>query len=322
MLLILNFSLNLRFYRAICIGYCLSKIFNGTKFSKNLKFKEKFSINNIRKIIYNFFLNLIKNWFVKMYEKFTELINSNKKGMVAVKIVKKKFKSVFKFKRNFRLLKHLFLIYWEIIRISFSFANEIIFIKNIVNWSMTFIKFSRKKSILSLFIDKIVYSLYVNNIVNWPFKLMNFIKFLMKESVVFYTLIDTSAYFFYLIIIGIFGIIVGVLIGLYKPENEISPLIFLLLLIIINNECDNILLEYLPLETNKTQPFFKFSSKIVKQIESRPLKITLKKTEQILLPFSIVEDPLVIIDQKVLWHESPDYQFKLFKFYQHVNQNI
>jgi len=64
-----------------------------------------------------------------------------------------------------------------------------------------------------------------------------------------------------------------------------------------------------------------FTSRVF-AITISPLKITLKEPEQISLPFLIIEDPLVFIDTEVLWDESTNYQFELFKFYRYVNQKI
>lgn len=153
---------------------------------------------------------------------------------------------------------------------------------------------------------------------------MNFIRLLMKESL----FITRIVYFLYLILLGIFGIIIGFLLGIYKREDEINTFLLLLLLKIIynyNNRFDDVLLEYLhdlSLETNTTETFSKFSLKSIEQIDPRPLKITLKEPEQISLPFFIIENPLVFIDTQVLWDQSTNYQFELFKFYRYVNQKI
>ena len=114
----------------------------------------------------------------------------------------------------------------------------------------------------------------------------------------------------------------------YKREDEINAFLLLLLLKIIyncNNRFDDVLFEYLhdlSLETNTVEPFSKFSLKSIEQIGLRPLKITLKEPEQIPLPLLIIEDSLVFIDTEVLWDESTNYQFELFKFYRYVNQKI
>ena len=160
---------------------------------------------------------------------------------------------------------------------------------------------------------------FLHNIIKWIIQLMNFIRLLMKESL----FITRIVYFLYLILLGIFGIIIGFLLGIYKREDEINPFLLLLLLkIIYNNGFDDVLLEYLhdlSLETNTTETFSKFS---LKSIDPRPLKITLKEPEQIPLPFLIIEDPLVFIETEVLWEEPINYQFELFKFYQNVNEKV
>ena len=129
-----------------------------------------------------------------------------------------------------------------------------------------------------------------------------------------------------MILLGIVGIIIGFLLGIYKREDEINTFLLLLLLkIIYNNGFDHVLLEYLhdlSLETKTAETFSKFSLKSIEQIDPRPLKIIFKEPEQIPLPFFIIEDPLVFIETEVLWHESTNYQFELFKFYRYINQKI
>lgn len=287
------------FYLSISFGYFLSKIFvnfldeiNKTNLSKSIQFRKKFSFKNIIKIIIDFFRKLIKNWLIRIRDKLLFLIAAINKVIKALKICREKFKSILKFKQNFRLLKNLLPIFWETFLIFCSFMNEILFL---------------------------------NNIIHWVIQLMNFIRLLMKESI----FIIRIVYFLYLILLGIFGIIIGFLLGVYKREDEINAfLLFLLLLllkIIYSNGFYDVSLKYLhdlSLETNTAEPFSKFSLKNIEQIYPRPLKIILKQPEQISLPFLIIEDPLVFIDTDVLWDESTNYQFELFKFYRYVNQKI
>lgn len=148
----------------------------------------------------------------------------------AVKICSKKFKSILKFKHNFRLLKNLLPIFWETFLTFCSLVNEILFLKNIRKW-----------------------------VIQW----INLIRLLMNESV----FITRIVYFLYLILLGIFGIIIGFLLGVYKREDEINAFLLLLLLkIIYNSGFDDVLLEYfhdLSIETNTVEPFSKFSLKSV-----------------------------------------------------------
>lgn len=286
------------FYLNICLGYFLSKIFYNffdeitkTDLSKIIQFRKKFSLKTIIKIIIDFFWKLIKNWFIRIGHKFRLLIDAINKVIKALKICRKKFKSILKFKRNFRLLKNLLLIFWNIFLIFCSFVNEILFLNNIMNW-----------------------------VIQWT----NLIRLLMTKSV----FITRIVYFLYLILLGIFGIIIGFLLDVYKREDEINPFLLLLLLkIIYNNGFDDVLLEFLhdlSLETNTVEPFYKFSLKSIEQIDPRPLKITFKEPEQIPLPlpFSTIEDPLVFIDTEVLWDKSTNYKFELFRFYRNVNQKV
>ena len=280
------------FYLSICFGYFLCKIFfnffdeiNKTDLSKSITFRKKFSLKNI----IDFFWKLIKNWFIRIRDKFLFLIATINKVIKGLKIYRKKFKSILKFKHNFRLLKNLLFIFWETFLIFCSFMNEISFLHNIIKWII---------------------------------QLMNFIRFLMKESL-FTTRI---VYFLYWILLGVFGIIIGFLLGIYKRQDEINPFLLLLLLkIIYNNGFDDVLLEYLhdlSLEANIAEKFSKFSLKSIEQINPRPLKIIFKEPEQIPLPFFIIKDPLVFIDTEILWDKSTNYEFELFKFYRNVNQKV
>ena len=116
------------------------------------------------------------------------------------------------------------------------------------------------------------------------------------------------------------------LLGIHKRHQEIYVFTLLFLLeMLYSNGFEDVLLAYFPglfLEPKTAEPFSKFSLKSIEQIDPRPLKITLKEPEQISLPFLIIEDPLVFIDTEVLWDESTNYQFELFKFYRYVNHKI
>jgi hypothetical protein len=105
------------FYLSICFGYFLSKVIliknNETDLSKSIQFTKKFSLKNRIKIISDFFWELIQNlkhWFIRIGKKFRLLIDAGSKVLKALQIYRKKFKSILKFKRNFRLLKKLLLI--------------------------------------------------------------------------------------------------------------------------------------------------------------------------------------------------------------------
>lgn len=143
---------------------------------------------------------------------------------------------------------------------------------------------------------------------------MNFIRLLMNESV----FITRIVYFLYLVLLGIFGIIIGFLLVMYKREDEINTFLLLKIIYNYNNRFDDVLLEYLydlSLKTNTVEPFSKFLLKNIEQIDPRPLKIIFKEPEQIPLPFFIIKDPLIFIETEVLWEEPINYKFQLFQFY-------
>jgi hypothetical protein len=71
------------------------------------------------------------------------------------------------------------------------------------------------------------------------------------------------------------------------------------------------------LAPNIAEPFEKFSFEFLSQIESRPLKLILKETEQrTQIPFLMLDDSSVNIQIHFIWEESIDYKFELFEFYQ------
>ena len=161
--------------------------------------------------------------------------------------------------------------------------------------------------------------LFFNNIINWLIQWRNLIQFLMEESV----FITTIVYALYFILLGIFGIWVGFLLGIYRRKGEIDQiyLFFLLLLLHIfsQKEFDDTLLRDLSdsyRAANIAEPFEKFSFEPLPQIESRSFKLILKETEQIpQIPFPMSDDSFIDVDFMIETMEEPrNYQFQLFQF--------
>ena len=178
------------FYSCVCFGYFLSKIFynffdsiNKTSIYNSIKLRKKFNFKNIIKIIIDFFWKLIKNWFRRIGQKYLLLIDAIDELIRAVKIFLKKFKSLLKFKQNFRLLKILLSIFWETFLIFCSLVKEILFLNNLLDW-----------------------------VIEWG----NLIRLLMKEWV----FITKFVYGLYLILRYIWSI-VGFLLGMCRRENEV-----------------------------------------------------------------------------------------------------
>ncbi len=291
------------FYLSICFGYFLSKIFHNffdiidkTSLSKSIKFRKKFNFKNIIKIIIGFFLKLIKNWFIRIRQKFLLLIDAINGLIIAVKIFLKKFKSLLKFKYNFRLLKNLLPIFWETFLILCSFVNEILLLSNIIDW-----------------------------VSEWG----NLIRLFMQESV----FITRLVYGLFLILLGIFGVLLGFLLGVYwrlgvyRREDEIYVFLLLLLLkILYNNGFDDVLLEPLrirSLEPHNIEEFSKFSLQVFEPSNLRPSKLFFKElVEKPQIPFPLLGDPVISIDVDFLFEELTNYEFELFRFYLNVNQKV
>ena len=158
----------------------------------------------------------------------------------------------------------------------------------------------------SLAIESSFLSNIIDSVITWKQRIF----LLMSE----YVLITRVVYFLYMILLGLFGVLLGFLLGVrrrYKCEDEIYVFLLLFLFqILYNNRFDDVLLEILrrrSLELGNIEEFSKFSLKSIEQIEQRPSKITLKKPDQssqILLPFPIMEDPLIVIETEVFWKKS------------------
>ena len=276
------------FYLSICFGYFLSKIFynffdeiNKPDLSKSIQFRKKFNLENIKKFVISYILKFFENWIKRIGEKYLLVLAAIDEVIKALKIFRNKFKSIFKFKYNFRLLKKLLPIFWEAFQIVVSLINEVFFVHSIIKF-----------------------------LIKWK----QFILFLMSESV----LITRVIYILYIILLGLFGILLGFLLGVYRRKDDIYVFILLLLLkMLYNNGFD-----YDLLKPNKVHQFSKFSLKTIKQINPRPSRLILKEPDQIPLPFLIIEDPFVFIETEVLWDEPINYEFELFRFYRNVNQKV
>lgn len=151
----------------------------------------------------------------------------------------------------------------------------------------------------------------MNNRIEFVNKWKQFILLLMSE----YVLITKVVYVLYIILLGLFGILLSFLLDIYKQNDDIYLFILLLLLKMLYNN----VLDYVFLKSNKID---QFSLKTIEQINSRSSRLILKEPDQISLPFLIIEDPLVFIETEVLWEEPINYKFKLFKFYQNVNGKV
>ena len=285
-------------YLSVCLGYYISKLFHNfinetdkTSTSKNIKLRKKFNLKNL----FKFFKNLLINWAKRIREKYRLVRDAIYELSKTIKIFRKKFRSISKYKYNFRLLKIFLSNFWQAREMFYSFINEIFFLHNII----TFISKWRQLIIL-----------------------------LMAESI----WITRVVYFLCLIFLSLIGIVLGFLIGVYHREEEIYVFILLSLLkLICNNKYHPVLLEFWQdlylsihsLEPNIVEDFSKLSLKTIEQIYPRPSQIILKEPDQRpQIPFPILGDPFVWIDVNLSWEESQGYKFELFEFYQDVAEKV
>ena len=129
------------FYLNICFGYFLSKIFynffdeiNKMDLSKSIQFRKKFNLENIKKFVISYIFKFFENWIKRIVEKYPLARVAIYEMIKALKITRNKFKSIFKFKYNFRLLKKLLPIFWEAFQIVLSLINEVYFISGIIKY--------------------------------------------------------------------------------------------------------------------------------------------------------------------------------------------
>lgn len=285
------------FYTSISFGYFLSKVFytifdtiHKNSSLKRIQFRKKLHLKNIIKTIIAFCWKSIQNWLLRIFQKSLLLMTALDRSIQTIQSFLKKFlKSPFRFKRNFRLFKILLNIFTETFLVFCSFMNEILFFNHIIRW-----------------------------LSQWR----NLIRFLMKESL-------SLTYVLYFILLGLFGILLGFLSGIYRRKDSIDKIyLFFLLLLLSQKEFEDTLLRNLSdssLASNIADPFEDFSFGPLPQLESRPFKLILKEPEKITqIPFPIFDDPSVNVEIEIdfICNDSFQYKFELFQFYQNLNEKV
>lgn len=143
----------------------------------------------------------------------------------------------------------------------------------------------------------------------------------MKESV----FLTNIVYCLDLIVLGIFGVLLGFLLGVDRFENKREKevygfLLLLLLKILSNNGFDYVFLRIRSLEPRNIEEFSKFSLPVCQPSNSRPSKLFLG--EPVEKPHPLLGDPYISIDVDFLFEESTNYEFELFRFYRNVGQKV
>jgi hypothetical protein len=285
------------FFFNLCFGFLLSNFFHNffysideTTLDKSGKSSRKLNFKKIIKIFIEFFWKRLRNWFIRICQKFLLSGKALILSGVAIKIFFKKFKSLPNFKHNFQLVKNMLLVFWETFMICWSFSNEIFLLRNIRNWLDEWVDIVSLLMYESLFITEIIYVLW-------------------------------------LIFIGIFGILSGFIFGVYKRRDEKYIFLLLFLLeILYNHQFDDISLKNVQdscSESNTIDEFSKLSFKTLQKNDMSSSKIISKEMNQKpQIPFPILSDPFLSIDSDFIWENSKNYKFELFKFYQNVNKKV
>lgn len=229
---------------------------------------------------------MVYHWFFRVWNKGGLVFKSIDEILKALQIFNKKLKSILKFKYNLRLLNKLLLIFFEVFQIVVSFLNEVLLVHNSIKF-----------------------------VIQWK----AFIFLLMSE----YMLITRVVYILYFIFLGLFGIILGFIFGLYKRNEEIYVFTLVFFLKLLYNNGFDYFLDFESLEPTKINQFSKFSLQTVKQISASSSKIMLPEFDhKSQIPWPILSDPFVSIETNFIWEQSQNYKFELFKFYGSVNSKI
>jgi hypothetical protein len=151
---------------------------------------------------------------------------------------------------------------------------------------------------------------WIYNFIDWVKKVVNFVSMAMEQSI----FITRIIFILYLIILGLFGILIGFLIGMYSAESKIY--IFYLLELL-----DKYGLIYL-LKLDHIEQFSTFSVQTVTQIEPALPKVLFKSNQKPKIPFPVLGDPFIWIEADLGLYESQGYKFELFKFYRELKKEI
>lgn len=122
------------FYRSVLYGFFLSKHvynffdnINSDSIVKIIKFRKKFSLKTLKKFIQDAILKFFNNWWERVRKKLPLTYIAICLWIKLLIICSKKFKSISKFKYNWKLIKDFFLITAETFVVIVSLRNDIIF---------------------------------------------------------------------------------------------------------------------------------------------------------------------------------------------------
>lgn len=291
-------------YISIYVGYFLSNLIYdflsaipNRNFYKMIQFRKKLDLKSIFAFLISYISKFLKNWGMRIVEKFPTALDAIDHILDALQILIKKLKLTqfkFGFKFRFKFLNRRKRYYYRLFKEFFS------------------IVFDSLAALIS-FIKEVGFGAAI---IEFIIRCYNILLLLMTGSIAL-----TS--FMYVLYLSVLGLILGFLLGIYKrnKEMDVFMLLFLLELFYIMDKSDSsVKLPHILLEPNEVNQFSTFSVETEGNRQIGLFKILLiviiwvrgssLKPE---IPFPILGDPSVLIDIDIILNEFPDYE--LLKFY-------
>lgn len=290
------FKVSLFFGHYLCIEFYkfLNYIYQKDIY-KNIKIRRKFSIENLKNFLFHYFLNIFET---SVSETLHRLLHMGQGLGLMFRVgyeLLKNFKSWFKIKNNnnynFKLLKVLWGTLTEFCLYCFSICNNMNFLH-------------RKLRLI-----KNIFYYYC--------------MFLLLSDILILTIFFVALG---LLVLIIFGLLIGFLIGIYQHEDDIYVLVLILLLqILYRNGCVRNFEDFYStsIEQNKLTEISKFPLKPLELMDVNPTKIVFKGfdfTPQIFLP--IFNDPILWLDVECIIERPYQYNIELFKVYKKLKRPL
>jgi hypothetical protein len=316
-------------YISIYVGYLLSNLIyeswnvNANQNYKMIQIHKKFSLKNIFKFLITYISNFLKNWGMRVVEKFPKALQAIDQILDALQILIKKLKLLDTLQILINLIKEL-----KLTRFKFGFKFK--FKSKYLNRRLKyyykllkefFITFDKALGTLTSFIKEVAFGA---TIIEFIIQSYNILLLLMSGSIALISL-------FYLLYFSLLGLILGFLLGVYTRNKgvytrnkkiDVLMLLFLLQIFYIRDKSDfSDKLPCILLKPNEVNEFVTFSLETEEHSQINLLKILLiliiwlrESSLKPEIPFPILGDPSVLIDIDIIFNEFPNYE-ELLKFY-------
>nr|WAK84814.1 hypothetical protein [Amicula sp. isolate GU52X-4 cfCalB7] len=274
------------FYVGIRFGYFLSKILydfvdqiNKNDLYKRIQFRKEFTVKTITRfiprLIVKFFKKYVNRVFGKIFQTYLTVYIFVGSFLSLLKKLKFDFSQ---WKYNFRLLRRFLGITSVTRRVIDKFRQQLSFPDQLIE---TLIKL---KEITLLLISG---------------------SGLIPIAVILYIILLG-------LLVGIFGIFLGFLLGVYAHEDELDIffLFFLLQILYATNKFPDHLLGPNIFECDR---FSRLTP--IEQLEPRQSKLTMKNYDSLPLPFSMINSPIINVETAIFMQKSTNFEFELVQFY-------